>query len=197
MLDSLNDIDLQSLISYLSPVLILITSGILLLLANKHERILFTPKRNLYRVITKILILSMVGTVLATVLVLFATTLVNDDTFKVTLTYLLIVFIVYFVVMALVNGWVEKNVKVYHWVYLEKYDCKPLLIHKVTFNNKLMLSSAPSPQDKLDQGLIIIEDVSILDNQEIHFIGPKKRNFILTNRPKTEDLLQAIDNCRP
>ncbi|MCM3172965.1 hypothetical protein [Paenibacillus sp. MER 99-2] len=188
----------QAYIAFLTPLLIAIISGTLLLLTNKHERVLLSPRKNLYRVIVKISALSAIGTVIALFFILLGDTFLSDSTFQFTLPYILLVFVIYFVVMSFFNGWFEKKEAIYHWVYLEKYNYEPLIIHKVTFNNKLMLTSVPSLTDDIhDLGHIVVEDISILNDVKIHFIGPKKYRKIFFKRPELSDVINAIKNKNP
>ncbi|WKL00518.1 hypothetical protein Q0F98_26270 [Paenibacillus amylolyticus] len=188
----------QTYIAFLTPVLIVIISGTLLLLTNKHERVLLSPRKNLYRIIVKISALSAIGTVIALFFILLGDTFLSDSTFKFTLPYILFVFVVYFVVMSFFNGWIEKREAIYHWVYLEKYNYEPLMIHKVTFNNKLMLTSVPSLTDDIHEvGHIVVEDISILYDVKVHFIGPKVYRKIIFKRPKLSDVINAIQDKNP
>lgn len=195
MFEGLKDNLLQFFISIGSPLVII--SGILLLLANKHERILFTPKRTLYRQLIKIFMLSILATLLGSCLLTITASLFNNNKVITSNFDLFALFIIYLLIILITLSLTEKKDITYHWVYLEKYRYIPLLIHKVTFNNKLLLSSVTSPQDKLYQGFIIIEETTILLNEKIYFIGPKNRNPFYVNRPRKEDLLQAIEQNRP
>ncbi|MBD8839652.1 hypothetical protein BK131_22265 [Paenibacillus amylolyticus] len=195
MFEPLKDNWLSILIFLLSPVGV--TSLILLLSSNKHERILFTPKKNLYRLITKIVTLSAIGTLLATLITSFLTYLLNNNIFEFSTLYFIIVFITYFIFMSSILSFTERKHKTYHWIYLEKYQYEPLLILKITFNNKLLVSSIPTIGDKFNQGYIILEDISILENQEIFFIGPKNINWFKTNQPGFNDLLIAVNKFKP
>lgn len=195
MFESLKENWFTFSVSTLSPLVII--SGILLLLANKHERKLLTPRKTLYRKIIKILILSSLGATLASGCILLIASILNRDDIIFKISDLVLYFVIYLVVMPITINWAEKKEIIYHWIYLEKYQYTPLLIYKVTFNNRLLLSSIASPDDKLDKGFIIIEDISILDNEKIHFIGSKKKNIFSVYRPKIEDLIAAIEKNSP
>lgn len=195
MIEGLKENWLQFLIPTFSPLVII--SGILLLLANKHERILFTPRRALYRQLTKVLILSILVTIIGCFLINLTALFLNKEDIVDSYFDLFLLFIVYLSLMPINLRFAEKNDITYHWVYLKKYHYVPLLIHKVTFNNKLMLKSLTSSQDKYDQGFIIIEETAILNNEKIHFIGTKKKNPFCVNRPKKEDLLSAAEQNKP
>lgn len=195
MLESLLDNWLKFLIPIFSPLVFI--SGVLLLLANKHERILFTPRRRLYRQLIKIVILAIIGTLLGFILINITAVLLNKDSLILSFSDIPKLVIIYLIAMPITLSLVEKNHSTYHWVYLKKYGYSPLLIHKVTFDNKLLLSSLRSTQDKFEQGFIILEETTILKNEKIHYIGPKKRNPFYVNRPKIEDLIEAIEKNQP
>lgn len=183
---------LPILIFLISPVGL--RSLILLLLTNKHERILFSPQKSLYRLLTKIACLSIVGTLFASILTSTLAFTLKDVSFEPTLGYLIFAFITYFFLMTLILSYYEKKDRVYHWIYLEKYKYEPLLIQKVTFNNKLLLTSVPSQEGKYEQGYIALEDTSILENQKIHYLAPKKTRRFRINRPTQQDLIEVIKN---
>ncbi|MCM3173250.1 hypothetical protein [Paenibacillus sp. MER 99-2] len=195
MIEVLKENWLQFLIPTFSPLVII--SGILLLLANKHERILFTPRRALYRQLIKVIILSIIVTIIGYFLINMTALVLNKEDIIASYFDLFLLFIVYLILMPINIRLAEKNDITYHWIYLEKYQYVPLLIHKITFNNKLLLKSLTFSHNKFDQGFIIIEETTILNNEKIYFIGPKKKNPFYVNRPKKEDFVAAIEQNKP
>lgn len=183
------------LVSILSPVGLIYI--ILLLLSDKYDRLLFSPRKKLYYSLTRLLSLSFLGTTMAFLLTSFLTTLIKGKAFEFTIPYLIIVFIIYFICMIPVISVSESKIKTYYWVYIEKFQYEPLFVHKVTFDNKLLMSSTPALGNKNKDGYIIYEDVSFLDNQKIFFLGPQSIGRWIVSRPTQTELNAALEKYKP
>lgn len=183
------------LISIASPVGAIYI--ILLLLSDKYDRLLFTPKKKLYYSLTRIISLSIIATMIASLLSIILTVLMTDNEFGLTIPYLIFIFLVYFISMSLVISYFESKNKTYYWVYLEKYQYEPLYIQKITFDNKLLMSSVPDLRNKYKEGFIIYEDVSSLENQKIFFLGPQNISLFRIIRPGQKELNLALEKYKP
>ncbi len=168
----------------------------MLLLSDKYDRLLFSPKKRLYYSLTRIVSLSIVATMIAILLSIFLTSVINNKPFEFTIPHVVFIFFIYFICMTILLSYFEGKNKTYYWIYLEKYQFEPLFIHKITFANKLLMSSIPE-LGKFNEGYIIYEDVSILENQKIFFLGPKNISMFKLIRPGKNELNLALEKYKP